>query len=100
MRAMMLICAVALGVAAPAAAEEDEPYFASFDVTQSPAPRRHDIAQVEIAGASINFNAYGRTARARMLGAASEMREANRLGAAFDPATRPAFVTFEASVNF
>jgi len=100
MRAMMSFCAAALCVVAPAAAEEREPHFASFDVSQSPAPRGRDMAQVNVAGAPVAFNAYGRQAHARRFGVMRQMTEAHRLGQAFDPATKPAFVTLEASVRF
>ncbi len=100
MKTKILICAGALAGAAPAAAEEREPHFAPFDVTQSRTLQTRDIANLEIAGAPVAFNAYGRYSRAQKLGAVRETLDAHRLGEAFDPATKPAFVTLEASVRF
>lgn len=100
MRAMINFCAAALCAVAPAAAEEREPHYSAFDVTQSPPPRGRDIAQFDVAGAPVAFNAYGRYARARKFDSVRDVTDAHRLGEAFDPATKPAFVTLEASVRF
>ncbi len=86
--------------AAPANAQEMEPHFAAFDVTQSPAPGANAIAEFSVAGAPVTVNAYGRKARARMLGAMQESDEARKLGGAFDRAARPAVMTVEARLSF
>lgn len=84
----------------PAFAGESEPHFAAFDVTQSPAPRAHAIGALDVGGRSVTLNAYGRKALAHKRGDAAEMERAKQLSGAFDPAARPAVVTFEASVSF
>ncbi|MCB2114641.1 MAG: hypothetical protein KDD85_14005 [Parvularculaceae bacterium] len=100
MKAKTVFGAATLFCVTPAAAGESEPHFAPFDVTQTRAAQTRDIASFEVAGAPIAFNAYGRYSRARKFGVVREITNAHRLGQAFDPATKPAFVTLEASVRF
>lgn len=101
MRAITIIVFAGLCALAPhAAAEEREPHFAPFDVAQSPARRGRAITHVEIAGEAVSLNAYGRRARARMLGATKELEEARELGGVFEGAPQPALVTIEASLSF
>ena len=99
MRAILLIICAGLFETA-AAAEEAEQHFAAFDVLQSPSLRTHAIAQFNIGGAPMSLNAYGRKARAQMCGETQESDAARQLAGAFDPAAKPAFVTFEARLSF
>lgn len=94
----MIFCAALFATAAQAG--EAEPYFAAFDVAQSPAPRSHEIAEFDLAGAPVTLNAYGRKMRARAMGVTQESDELRRLSGAFDPAARPAVVTIEAEIRF
>lgn len=99
MRAMMTIFCAALFATAVQAGEA-EPYFAAFDVAQSPAPRSHEIAAFELGGAPVSLNAYGRKMRAHAMGVTQESEELRKLSGAFDPAARPAVVTIEAEIRF
>lgn len=101
MRAIFIMVSVWAAAAAPANAEEGrEPIYAPFEVAQSAPPRNREIASFDVAGAPVSVNAYGRKARARAVGAVQESEELRRLSGAFDPAARPAIVTFEAKVSF
>ncbi|MEK7265471.1 MAG: hypothetical protein AAB227_05160 [Pseudomonadota bacterium] len=101
MRAIILTLGVWAAALAPANADEErEPVYAQFEVTQSAPPRNREITSFEVAGAPVALIAYGRKARARAVGAVQESDELRRLSGAFDPAARPAIVTFEAKVSF
>ena len=101
MRAIIVTLGVWAAAAAPANADENrEPVYAPFEVSQSAPPRNREIATFQVAGAPVSVNAYGRKARARAVGAVKESDELRRLSGAFDPAARPAIVTFEAKVSF
>lgn len=99
MRAILLMICAGL-LATEAAAEDGEPHFDAFEVSQSPSPRAHAIARFEIGGAPMSLNAYGRKARAQILGETRESAAARQLAGAFDPAAKPAVVTFEARLSF
>ena len=101
MRATIILLCAWTAAAAPAnAGDGREPIYAPFEVSQSAPPRDREIASFEVAGAPVSLNAYGRKARARAVGAVQESEELRRLSGAFDPAARPAIVTFEAKVSF
>ncbi len=97
---MILVCASLSVAAAPARADGAEPNFAPFEVNQSPPRGGHAITRFNVAGDAVTLHAYGRKARARMLGASREVEAARQQSAAFDPRTRPAIVTFEARLSF
>lgn len=99
MRAIMMVCCAGL-FATAAEAGEAEPYFAAFDVAQSPAPHSREIAAFDLAGAPVSVNAYGRKERARAMGASEESDELRKLSGAFDRTARPAVVTIEAQIRF
>lgn len=97
---MILVCASLSVAAAPAHAGSVEPNFAPFEVNQSPPQGAYAITRFTVAGEAVSLHAYGRKARARMLDASREVEAARQQGAAFDPRTRPAVVTFEARLSF